>query len=232
MLDINISIVNGSPRPQGSTAKTLQLMKFHLEQKSDVTVDYIDLSDYEITLCQGCMYCYKTGECVIGTDKIEELSARIKSSDAVIIGSPTFGSNVSSHLKALIDRGHFIVEQSLTGKYGFSVATYQIAEGRVALNIIKKFFLVSGASRKGSLLVKTDLSSDPTATKNLHPKISRKMERFYQAVKKKSRKSLFERFFVDIILLPIIWKPLFLREKESYEGVFRLWKEKGIISDQ
>lgn len=226
---MNISIVNGSPRTNGLTAKILKIMKSYLESKSDVSIAYFDLSEYEIILCKGCLYCYKTGRCVIKNDKIEEISDRIKSSDAIIIGSPTYGSNVSSYLKALIGRGHFIVEQSLTGKYGFSVATYQIAEGNVALNVIKNFFLASGASRKGALLLKADFDADPISIKGLNKKIETQMENFYNNAKNKSRKSLFEYIFTDIILLPFIWKPIFFKNKEMYKGVLRIWKEKGIL---
>lgn len=228
---MKIAVVNGSPRSNGATAKILKSIMVLLEKKKDVEVKYFDLSKYSITLCKGCIQCYKTGTCVIKDDNIESAAAEVKESDAVIIGSPTYGSSISSYLKAFMDRGHFIVEQSLTGKYGFSVATYEIAEGNKALDQIKKFFLVSGASRKGNLLVKLDHGTDPFTDPGLQTTIEKRVENFYRAVKGKVPKSLFERIFMDFIVINLIWKPKFLREKEKYRGALKVWAAKGIIRD-
>ena len=42
---------------------------------------------------------------------IENLSKNIETADGIIIGSPTYASNVSGQMKVLIDRGHFVIEQ-------------------------------------------------------------------------------------------------------------------------
>lgn len=226
---MKIAIVNGSPRNNGGTAKILKNIKTFLEKKNDVEIKYFDLSEYSITLCKGCIQCYKTGVCIITDDNIENIARQVKESDAVIIGSPTYGSAISSHLKAFMDRGHFIVEQSLAGKYCFSVATYEIAEGKKALEQIKKFFLVSGASRKGDLLVKLGYGVDPLENSKLQRKIEKRVEKFYQAVRKKVPKSIFERIFMDFIVINLIWKPKFLREQVKYGGILKVWAEKKII---
>lgn len=228
-LTMKISIINGSPRKNGATSKILKYMKTYLEQKG-VETHYVDLSDYDIVLCKGCISCYRTGECVIKEDGIEALADQVKNSDAVIIGSPTYGSDISSYLKAFIDRGHFIVEQSLTHKYGFSVATYEIAEGGQALKRLKKFFLVSGASRLGGLLVKTGFNQDPFLNPRLKSKINSRLEKLYRAVKERKKKTLWEYVFTNVILIPVIWKPKFIKSGNKYDGVLRIWKSKGIIS--
>lgn len=184
---MKVCIINGSPRLKGSTTKILKYIKTYLQQKEEVEIDYVDLSNYKITLCKGCIRCYKTGKCVITDDEVEDLADKVKNSDAVIIGSPTYGSDISSYLKAFFDRGHFLVEQSLTGKYGFSIVTYEIAEGNQALSRLKKFFLVAGASRQGNLLVKIDFNTEPFEKKNLNLKIERKIEKFYKAIKNKKK---------------------------------------------
>lgn len=224
-----ISIINGSPRTNGTTAKILRKMKHILEQKDDVVIQYYDLTRFNITMCKGCMSCYKTGKCVITEDLVEEAADQIKQSDAVIIGSPTYGSYVTSLLKAFMDRGHFIVEQSLAGKYGFSVATYETAEGNKALAAIRKFFLVSGASRKGSILVKTDVKRNERKERALEKRIAKKTERFYRCVSSRQKKSLFEYIFSDIILVPLVFKPAFSKSRDRYEGVFNSWRQKNII---
>ncbi|HEX2946959.1 MAG TPA: flavodoxin family protein [Clostridia bacterium] len=201
---MKIAIINGSPRSSGATAKILKCIKVLLEKKKDVEAEYFDLSKYSITLCKGCIQCYKTGSCIIADDGIESAAKRIKEADAVVLGSPTYGSAISSYLKAFMDRGHFIVEQSLAGKYGFSVATYEVAEGNKTLDQIKKFFMVSGASRKGDLLVKLSHGTDPFSDPGLQRRIEKRVEKFYQAVRNKTPKSLFEHIFMDLIVIGLI----------------------------
>ncbi|HEX2952479.1 MAG TPA: flavodoxin family protein, partial [Bacillota bacterium] len=120
---MKICLVNGSPRKNGATAKILHYMQSYLGQKDGLELQYVDLSDYQITLCKGCVNCYKTGECFIKNDGVEALARQVKSADGIIIGTPTFGSDITSYLNAFFDRGHFIVEQSLAHKYGFSIVT-------------------------------------------------------------------------------------------------------------
>ena len=140
-----ISIINGSPRSKGATGTILTEMNNYLGNKEDVTINYIDLSKLDMKFCTGCIHCYKTGTCMIKDDDIERVAAMVKASDGIIIGSPTYGSNISGMLKNFIDRGHFILEQALRNKKGFALSTYGIADGHQVVKILNKLFLVSGA---------------------------------------------------------------------------------------
>lgn len=226
---MEIAIVNGSTRKDGSTAEILKKISEVLSKKVDLKVNYYDLVDYQIEYCTGCRVCYRTGECTITTDEIEELSKKIKRADGIVMGSSTFGSYVTGRLKSFWDRSHFIVEQSLYNKYGFSVVTYEIAEGNKALNAIKKFFLVSGAIRGGSLLKKLNFNEDPFDDEKFILELEKKTDEFYKIVKRRKRRSLFEFIFTKLILIPLIWKPKFLKRKDEYKGVLEIWRDKGII---
>jgi multimeric flavodoxin WrbA len=226
---LKISIVNGSPRENGATGKILKEISTYLQRKENVEVSFYNVSQLDIEMCKGCTKCYETGKCVITRDGIGLIVQDIKDSDGIIIGSPTYGSAVTGQLKVFFDRGHFIVEQSLRGKYGFSVATYEIAEGGKALGMIKKFFLVSGASRKGELLVKLDHNSDPFRNPKLKARIHRKIDKFVRAILKSQKRSVWEYVFSDLLLLPLIFKPHFRKHSTKYAGVLNLYKDKGII---
>ncbi|WP_018249474.1 flavodoxin family protein [Orenia marismortui] len=226
---MKIAIVNGSTRKDGVTAKILGKISVILTQKNDLEVNYYDLIDYQIEYCTGCRVCYRTGKCSIISDEIEKLADKIKRADGIIMGSSTFGSYVTGRLKSFWDRGHFIVEQSLYNKYGFSVATYEIAEGNKALSSVKKFFLVSGAIRGGSILKRVKFNEAPFTNQKFILKLEKKIEKFYQIAKRRKRRSLFEFLFTKVILIPLIWKPRFLKRRDEYKGVLEIWKNKGII---
>jgi len=102
-----ITVVNGSPRSNGATATILKEAQRYLAEKDGVQVQYVDLSKLEMRFCKGCLACYRTGKCAIADDEVEAIANKVKASDGIIIGSPTYGSNVSGLLKNFLDRAHF-----------------------------------------------------------------------------------------------------------------------------
>lgn len=99
---MRIVIVNGSHRKNGATALILNEMYRQLKNYSDVQMFHV--ADLELKYCVGCGSCYKTGACIY-KDDIENLSLSIAEADGVILGSPTYASNVSGQMKVIIDRG-------------------------------------------------------------------------------------------------------------------------------
>ena len=91
---VKIVIVNGSYRKNGATALILSEIHQQLKKYSDVDVQMIHVADLELKYCVGCGSCYKTGACIY-KDDIENLSLSIAEADGVILGSPTYASNVS-----------------------------------------------------------------------------------------------------------------------------------------
>jgi multimeric flavodoxin WrbA len=185
---MKINIINGSTRKRGSTARILHEIERVLLEKHDVEVTYINLSQYDMKPCKGCIHCYKTGQCILTDDGIEMLVEQIKRSDGLIIGSPTYGSNVPGHLKNFMDRGHFLIDQSLHNKYGFIVTTYEIADGNVVQKILQKFLTVSGAIVRGKYVLKLDFDTDPWAQKGASSRLHRQIEKFYRAINIRKRR--------------------------------------------
>lgn len=225
---MEISIINGSPRTSGATGTILQEISNSLTNDYGAVVNYYDLSKLRIEYCKGCELCYQTGECCIKTDDFEEIANKIKRSDGVIIGSPTHGSNVSAYLKNFMDRGHFIVEQALYEKKCFSIVTYEIADGRSTLNILNKFFRVSGGALKSSLLIKTAFNQNPLKNKRTLTGLHKKISKYYHAIESKRKKSAFEYIFNDVIVVNMIWKRYFKKHPQQFRGIVKSYKEKGI----
>lgn len=225
---MEISIINGSPRENGATGRILREIERILVDSFGVSINYYNLSKLDIELCKGCEICYQTAKCFIKNDDFEKVANIIKQSDGIIIGSPTHGSNVSAYLKNFMDRGHFIVEQALYGKNCFSVVTYEIADGKAALNILNKFLMVSGGAVNTNLLVKLPFNTNPIENEKIVKKIHYKTKRFFRAVQKKQTKSIFEYIFNDIIIVNIIWKLYFKKNPKQFKGIIESYKKKGL----
>lgn len=228
---MKISIINGSARKRGATAKILQEIQRVLLEKGDVEVLYVDLSQYAMKFCKGCIQCYKTGRCTLTGDEIEALAEQVKQSDGIILGSPTYGSNLPGHLKNFLDRGHFLVDQSLHNKVGFVVTTYEIADGKVVRELLRKFLTVSGAIVRGEYLIKLDFNTDPLTQKGAFSRLERQTGKFYQAIKRQEQKTLFEKLFSHV-LVQIIWKPIFLSQPGKYKAVLESWRQKGLLETE
>lgn len=97
--------INGSPRKNGNTAFMLKKVQEKLK-KGGIEVEMYQLGGKTVKGCMACLMCSKNknSRCVIDTDPVNEIIERMIEADAVIIGSPTYFGNVSTEVKALIDR--------------------------------------------------------------------------------------------------------------------------------
>ena len=223
---MRITIINGSPRKNGATAKILKEIKSQLETNDDISISYYDISLKPIQTCIGCMRCYNTGICHIN-DYAEELNTAIRNSEGLIIGLPTYVSNIPGILKNYIDRGHFVVEQALKNKYTFSVVTYEIAGGSTALKTLNNLFRFSSGIITGSILCKLRFNTNPLSDQMVKL-INKKTDTFYNAIKKRKSKPLID-VIVNYIAIHALIKPFVLKSRDKYTYVINRWKSIGVI---
>jgi multimeric flavodoxin WrbA len=225
---MKIVIINGSPRRNGATGKILRAFKSRLETKENVEIHYIDLTDYNLQACSGCENCYKTGICHI-KDQSEEINRLISEAQGVIIGTPTYVSNVSGILKTYMDRGHIVLEQALKDKYMFAVTTYEIAGGANVINLLNTMFRYSGGIPVGKYMLKLNHNSNPFEKENVLRQIHKKSDLFYEAINQTKRKNLLTRL-INFIALQIVIRPDVVRYPQQYQAVLKRWKEINAIS--
>ena len=220
---MKIIIINGSPRKNGATAQILRAMEKRLSEKGAET-EIINISDLKISACQGCCSCYKTGRCFLEDDG-ESLSDKIAAADGLIIGSPTYASNVSGQLKQFIDRGHFVIEQLLYGKYAVSVASGENYGSSDASKILTKLLKYSGAKMSGKIILNLPFGS--SLTDNFSGRIISVSDKLFSDISS-GRMYIFQSL-VHKIIFNIGIKPFVKNKGESYSGVISKWKRYGII---
>ncbi len=104
-LEISVLGINSSPRKYGNTFKLLKVA-LKAAESAGANIEYIDLYDYEIKPCQGCLSDEQEAcrpPC-LGNDDSWEVLKRIKESDALIIATPIYWYGPSGQLKNLIDK--------------------------------------------------------------------------------------------------------------------------------
>lgn len=93
----------GSPRPKGNTAFITDRFCSTAEA-SGAEIQTFALNKLKYRGCQECMTCKtKLERCVLKDDLAEVLEA-VRDADALVMSSPIFYGEVSSQLKAFIDR--------------------------------------------------------------------------------------------------------------------------------
>lgn len=136
---------NGSPRPNGNTAQSIRIVLTEL-QKEGIDTEFVQLGGRKVFGCLSCGKCRETknNRCVRQDDEMNIFIQKIQEADGIIIGSPTYFSNVSTEVKALIDRCGFVSKANggdiLRGKVGASVIAVRRAGSTFVYSAINFFF--------------------------------------------------------------------------------------------
>ncbi|MFP4444836.1 MAG: NAD(P)H-dependent oxidoreductase, partial [Desulfosudaceae bacterium] len=94
----------GSPRKNGNTHYLLSTFLNALGKKG-AAVQIMHVPDKQIHPCQGCTFCEKKGYCTQQDDDMSrEIYPLLRRAEIIVAASPIYFYNVTSQLKALIDR--------------------------------------------------------------------------------------------------------------------------------
>jgi len=118
---------------------------------------------------RGCMACYKCaekrdGRCSVGGDVLNECVSLMREADGIILGSPTYFANVSTEIKALIDRAGLVAkvnDDMLRRKVGAAVVAVRRAGSIHAFNSINHFFLINQMIVPGSIYWNLGIGRNP-----------------------------------------------------------------------
>lgn len=98
----NIVIVNSTFRKGGnSKALALQFAKGATENGHNVQV--VNLRDIQLEFCIGCLFCLKTGRCVL-KDDVNGLLPIVQNADVLVFATPVYYYCMSGQLKTFLDR--------------------------------------------------------------------------------------------------------------------------------
>jgi multimeric flavodoxin WrbA len=145
---------NGSARKDGNTAILINYVFKELERE-EVETELIQLSGSRIHGCIACMKCFenKDQRCSVKDDIVNDCIEKMLSADGIILGSPTYFANVSTEMKALIDRAGMVSRANnkmLARKVGAAVVAARRAGSIHVFNSINHFFLIGQMIVPGS----------------------------------------------------------------------------------
>ena len=101
---------SGSARKNGNTAILIGHVLDEL-QKEGIDTELVQLAGRKIRGCRACYKCAKNKDrrCAVDSDIVNECIGKMLEADGIILGSPVYFANMSTELKALVDRSGLVV---------------------------------------------------------------------------------------------------------------------------
>ncbi|HDP24606.1 MAG TPA: flavodoxin family protein [Deltaproteobacteria bacterium] len=101
--------INGSPREDGNTSLLLNAV-FQPLREEGIETEMVNIALKPVRGCTGCRTCWKekNNRCVFKDDGINECIGKMHGADGIILGSPTYFTDVTAEMKALIDRAGMV----------------------------------------------------------------------------------------------------------------------------
>lgn len=170
--------INGSPRQGGNTEILLNRVLEPLAEAGWRT-ELVQVGGKPIRGCMACYKCFenKDGRCAVKVDGLNDVMAKMFEADALILGSPTYFTDVSAELKALIDRAGLVAIANgglLAGKIGAGVVAVRRGGATHVFDTINHLFQISRMIIPGSTywnmvygLDKGDVLKDEEGLRNM-----------------------------------------------------------------
>ncbi len=145
---------NGSARKDGNTAILIRKVFSELESEG-INTEMVQLAGKTIRGCTTCRKCYenKDQRCAVDNDIVNECIEKMLEADGIILGSPVYFSDVTTEMKALIDRTGYVARANsdmLRRKVGAGIVAARRAGCIHTLDSINHFFLIGQMIVPGS----------------------------------------------------------------------------------
>ena len=145
---------NGSARKNGNTAILVNHVFQELE-KEGIETELMQLAGKKIRGCIACNKCFenKDQRCSVTHDVLNSCIEKMIAADGIILASPTYFANISTELKALIDRSGMTSIANggmFKRKVGAAVVAVRRGGSIHAFNAINHFFFIGQMIVPGS----------------------------------------------------------------------------------
>lgn len=112
---MKVLLINGSPHHDGNTNRALTEVANQLKNHGiDSKILWIGVKP--VQGCVSCNQCLTSGRCAINDNLYNDVRLELESSDAIIVGSPTYYGGPNGSLCALLDRIFYSSQQHLQNK--------------------------------------------------------------------------------------------------------------------
>ncbi|HTP66219.1 MAG TPA: flavodoxin family protein [Geobacteraceae bacterium] len=151
---MNVIAISGSARKDGNTAILVRHVFAELE-KEGIGTELVQLAGERIRGCVACYQCWKNkdGACVIRDDIVNSCIEKMRGADGIILASPTYFADVTSEMKAIIDRTGMVSranDDMFKRKAGAAIVAVRRGGAIHAFDTLNHYFLIGQMIIPGS----------------------------------------------------------------------------------
>jgi multimeric flavodoxin WrbA len=151
---MKVIAINGSARKEGNTALLLQRVLDECAREG-IETELFNLAGHKIHGCLACNQCWKNKDqrCARKDDVINTCLEKMVAADGILLGSPTYFTDVSTEMKALVDRCGFVAKANgdmFKRKVGAAVVAVRRAGSTHAFDTMNHLFTISQMIVPGS----------------------------------------------------------------------------------
>ncbi|MCL2628390.1 MAG: flavodoxin family protein [Oscillospiraceae bacterium] len=139
---MKVLLVNGSPNSDGCTYTALMEVAITLKA-NDIETELFQIGTKPQRGCLGCGKCGDLGKCAFDDDLCNELAAKMKTADGIVVGSPVYYSGPNGILCALLDRVFFSSSGSFMHKPAACVVCCRRGGASAAFDRLNKYFTIA-----------------------------------------------------------------------------------------
>ena len=162
---MKVVALNGSARKDGNTAMLIQVV-FEELKKEGIETELIQMAGKNIQGCLACYKCFKNKDrrCSVDKDMLNDIMARMEKAEGILLGSPTYFSDVTSGMRAFIERCGFVARANdymFKGKVGAAVVAVRRAGSIQAFTSMNLFLHYMQMFMPGSSYWNIGIGRDP-----------------------------------------------------------------------
>ena len=162
---MKVVALNGSARKDGNTAMLIQVV-FEELKKEGIETELIQMAGKNIQGCLACYKCFKNKDrrCSVDKDILNDIIARMDKAEGILLGSPTYFSDVTSGMRAFIERCGFVARANdymFKGKVGAAVVAVRRAGSIQAFTSMNLFLHYMQMFMPGSSYWNIGIGRDP-----------------------------------------------------------------------
>ena len=167
---MKVVAINGSARKDGNTSILLNTVLGEIKGEG-IETELVQLAGKSL---QGCIACYKCFEkkdrkCAVEKDEMNFLIEKMAEADGILLGSPTYFSDVTANIKAVIERCGMVARANgdmFKRKVGAGVVAVRRAGAIHVFSSLNYFFLIGQMIVPGSSYWNLGIGREPGEVRN------------------------------------------------------------------
>ncbi len=168
--EMKVVAINGSARKDGNTSILLNTVLGEIRNEG-IETELIQLAGKSLQGCIACYKCFekKNGKCAVEKDEMNSLIGEMADADGILLGSPTYFSDVSANIKAVIERCGMVARANgdlFKRKVGAGVVAVRRAGATHVFSSLNYFFLIGQMIVPGSSYWNLGIGREPGEVRN------------------------------------------------------------------